>query len=88
MKKLFKETEGMTIENSTVQERHEIWELLFNNDLIYAQNKSLDIELLCLGSNSFYMLPNCDGFVADHFPNSGITINIDFQEFKNRLIKK
>lgn len=83
--KNFKQYEGMTIEGSTKEQRHEIWKMLFELNLITMQYKTIEEELNYLEDFSFY---NCfTGFIAD--ASKGIpVINIPFEEFKSRLIKK
>jgi len=81
----FKEFEGMTLEGSAIEERHEIWKLLFEKNLIYGQCKDIETESLCLRDLSFYMLEGNEGFVPDNFPNWGSVVNIPFEEFKTRL---
>jgi hypothetical protein len=83
--KEFKEFEGMTLQGSTIEQRHEIWKLLFDNKLLCDQDENFETELLCLNKLSFYMLPGNAGFIPDHFPDSTETINISFEEFKTRL---
>jgi len=80
----FKEFEGMTLEGSTIEQRHEIYKLLFKKKLIYNQ-QDMETELLCLNKMSFYMLPENEGFIPDHFLKSNDCINIPFEEFKTRL---
>jgi len=80
----FKEFEGMTLEGSTIEQRHEIYKLLFDKKLLCDQGESFEVELLCLNKMSFYYLRDC-GFIPDHFPDSPGTINIPFEEFKTRL---
>jgi hypothetical protein len=81
----FKEFEGMTLQGSTIEQRHEIWKLLFDKKLLCDQGESFETELLCLNNMSFYMLSENEGFIPDHFPDSAGTINIPFEEFKTRL---
>ena len=81
----FKEFEGMTLEDSTIEQRHEIWKLLFDKKLICNQSESFEMELFCLNKMSFYMLSENEGFIPDHFPDSAGTRNIPFEEFKTHL---
>ena len=83
----FEEYEGMTFNGSTEEQRHEIWKLLFENNLLYDKQESIDFELLLLENNQFYMLQNNEGFIPAYC-SGGIPIkNIPFEEFKNRLTK-
>jgi len=81
---LFKVNEGMTLEDSTIEQRHEIWKLLFEKNLLCNQVDDFEKELISLNKLSFYKLRDC-GFIPDNFPDSGDTINIPLEEFKTRL---
>jgi len=83
--KLFKIDEGMTVEGSTLQERQEIWKMLFDLNLIGYQCDSLDDEIEYIGNLSFYNDPIANAFLVD--VSKGIPIkNIPFSEFKERLL--
>jgi len=85
---LFKTNEGMTIEGSTVEQRHEIWELLFNNNLIYGQGENLELEHNLLGGNSFYLSSLFPiGFSIEYVACGIPVINIPFEDFKTRLLQ-
>jgi len=82
---LFKLYEGMTFEESTVEQRHEIWELLFNKNLLYSQADTVDLEHFSLGNKPFYFEDDEELFVPDFM---GVdVVNIPFEEFKTRLSK-
>jgi len=83
IEELFKHLEGMSIKDSTVEERNEIWKLLFEKNLIYNQQPSLESEELIFGSKGFYFDRHDDLFVIE-FISMGI-INVTFEEFKTRL---
>jgi len=83
IEELFKHLEEMSIKDSTVEERHEIWKLLFEKNLIYNQQPSLESEKLILGSKGLYFDRHDDLFVIE-FISMGI-INVSFKEFKDRL---
>lgn len=82
---LFKENEGMTADGSTVEERHEIWELLFEKKLIYDPAGNIDREHLCLGNFEFYFCDQDNLFVIGYLPCC--ENNIPFEDFKNRLLQ-
>jgi len=83
IEELFKKFDGMTVEDSTVEERHEIWELLFEKKLIYGPAENIDKEHLCLGNFEFYFCDQDNLFVVGYLPCS--ENNIPFEEFKTRL---
>jgi hypothetical protein len=80
---LFKKYDGMTVEGSTVEERHEIWELLFDKELIYDQDSTIEIEHFALGNYEFYFCDLDNLFVIGFFPCC--KNNISLEDFKNRL---
>ena len=84
-KVLFEENEGMTLKGSTIEQRHEIWKLLFEKNLIWDQEKSIEKELRCLNKLSFYMLSENDGFIPEFTNYVRGVKNIPFEEFKTRL---
>jgi len=81
----FKQYEGMTIEGSTKEQRHEIWKILFELNMIFNQYDTVSEELDYLSDLSFYN--GNMGFLADASKVIPV-INISFEEFKSRLIKK
>jgi len=78
-----KHLEGMTKEGSTIEQRHEIWKILFNKNMIYDQLDSIEDEIEYLESKAFYFSRSGD-FVPDRSDRLPI-INIDFETFKKRL---
>lgn len=84
IEELFKHHEGMTVGNSTVEERHEIWELLFEKNMICDQNESLEKEHFCLAGYEFYFSGLYNSFLIGFIPSC--ENNIPFKEFKNRLL--
>jgi len=85
IEELFKQNDGMTVDGSTVEERHEIWKLLFEKNLICDKKESLELEFRLLGNNSFYFSGSDNNFVIE-FVSFGIPVtNVSFKEFEDRL---
>ena len=82
---LFSQDEGMTIDGSSIEERHEMWALLFEKNLIHNQCESLDTELMILNKQSFYFDVDSGKFLTEFI--SMPSKNIPFEEFKTRLSK-
>ena len=76
IKELFKLYEGMSLKGSTIEERHEIWKLLFSKNLLYSQAENVDLELIILNKQSFYFEDDENLFVVD-FMGVGV-IDIPF----------
>lgn len=80
MENVFKEFEGMTPDMSTVEQRHEIYDLLKAKGLIFSPLDSDKQELI---SNGLYFSATVQEFNISYHP--GCVDNIPYEDFKQRI---